>query len=334
MSSRARPNPISGERTIAKLVLPIPPHTTALKPALAMPAPMSPPIRACELEAGMPIDHVMTSQAMAPTSAPKITRGVTMSPSMMPVPIVCATCRPKKMKAMKLKNDAQITAYCGLSTRVDTIVAIELPASFMPLKKSNTRAIATSATSSGSPSAAVSIGAFRPGSDVIDHDALQLVGDIVEPIDHLLEVVVDLVSGDEGHGIGGALGLEQLLEADVVQVVGPALDLGDLLGQRADAAGLLADGAQERHRLLNQHGAFDDGVAHLLHLRRERADVEQHDGLGGLLHLVDGVVHRGDEILDVAPVERRDEGAADRGEHLARHVVGVLLAVHDGAVVA
>ena len=81
-------------------------------------------------------------------------------------------------------------------------------------------------------------------------------------------------------------------------------------------------------------GAFDDGVRHLLHLRREVALVEQHDGLGGLLHLVDGVVHRGDQILDVAAVERRDEGAPHRDQHLARDVVGVVLAVHHGLVVA
>ena len=43
---------------------------------------------------------------------------------------------------MKLKNAAQSTAYCGRSTRVDTMVAIELAASCSPLRKSNSSATA------------------------------------------------------------------------------------------------------------------------------------------------------------------------------------------------
>ena len=93
------------------------------------------------------------------------------------------------------------------------------------------------------------------------------------------------------------------------------------------------DRGEQRHRLLHQGGGGDDDVGHFLHAGGERALVEHHDGLGGLLHLVDGVVHRGDQVLDVAAVERRDEGAPDRDQHLAGDVVGVLLAIHDGLVV-
>src|SRR6516162_4328486 len=41
---------------------------------------------------------------------------------------------------MKLKNAAQATAACGLSTRVETTVATELAASWKPLRKSNASA--------------------------------------------------------------------------------------------------------------------------------------------------------------------------------------------------
>ena len=41
---------------------------------------------------------------------------------------------------MKLKKAAQSTAYCGRSTRVETMVAIELAASCRPFRKSNSRA--------------------------------------------------------------------------------------------------------------------------------------------------------------------------------------------------
>ena len=40
---------------------------------------------------------------------------------------------------MKLKNAAQATAYCGRSTRVETMVAMELAASCRPLRKSNSQ---------------------------------------------------------------------------------------------------------------------------------------------------------------------------------------------------
>ena len=43
---------------------------------------------------------------------------------------------------MKLKNAAQNTAYRAGRTLVETIVAIELAASWRPLRKSKTRAIA------------------------------------------------------------------------------------------------------------------------------------------------------------------------------------------------
>ena len=45
----------------------------------------------CELDEGIPSRLVTTCQVMAPPSAPKITRGVTMSAWTMPRPIVSAT---------------------------------------------------------------------------------------------------------------------------------------------------------------------------------------------------------------------------------------------------
>jgi hypothetical protein len=47
----------------------------------------------------------------------------------MPDPTVLATAVPKPNAAAKLKNAAQITAFPGVRTRVETMVAIELAAS-------------------------------------------------------------------------------------------------------------------------------------------------------------------------------------------------------------
>ena len=132
--------PKAGETTMPAAVLLTPSHTIALNPALARPAPTRPPTRACEDEEGMPASQVTTFQTIAPPSAPKISRSVTTCTETMPAPTVCATCRPKNRKAMKLKKAAQNTAWIGLSTRVETMVAIELAASCMPFRKSNSRA--------------------------------------------------------------------------------------------------------------------------------------------------------------------------------------------------
>jgi hypothetical protein len=85
----------------------------ATLPALAVPAPSNPPIKACELLDGMPTHQVITFHDIAPISAEKITGGLTTAGSMMPVPIVWATCSPKKRNAMKLKKAAQNTAALG-----------------------------------------------------------------------------------------------------------------------------------------------------------------------------------------------------------------------------
>src|SRR5687768_5435330 len=60
--------------------------------------------------------------------------------SMRPLEMVSETAVPKAKAATKLKNAAQMTAAVGVSTRVETIVAIELAASWNPLRKSNTSA--------------------------------------------------------------------------------------------------------------------------------------------------------------------------------------------------
>src|SRR5262245_14541981 len=274
---------------MAALVLASPPQTMALTPTLATPAPTSPPISACELLDGMPIAQVMTFQVMAPMSAPNTTRGSTMSAEMIPVPTVCATCAPKTKKAMKLKKAAQATACPGRSTRVDTMVAIELAASCSPLRKSNASATKTSAISSGTASATAST------LYVLDHDAADLVAGVVEAIDHLLQMIIDLDADEECHRIGGLIGAVELLQPGIMQLVGAAFDLGDLLADLVEPGGIGVHRGEQRHRFAHQVGGLHDGVGHLLLLRRERALVEQHDGLGGLQHLVDGIVHRRDE---------------------------------------
>ena len=109
-STIASRNPTSGDSTIATSVLVSPLQTAAESPALAMPPPTSPPIRACELEEGMPSPQVIRFQTMAPIKAAKITWVSITLGSTMPVPMVWATLSPNTRKATKLKNAAQNTA--------------------------------------------------------------------------------------------------------------------------------------------------------------------------------------------------------------------------------
>ena len=90
---------------------------------------------------------------------------------------------------------------CGRSTRVETMVAIELAASCRPFRKSNSSATPIRPTSSGRLSATASMSVPASPSDVLDDDAVDLVRDVLEPVDDLFQVVVDLVADDEGHGV-------------------------------------------------------------------------------------------------------------------------------------
>src|ERR1051325_7218076 len=172
---------------------------------------------------------------------------------MMPVPMVLATCSPNTAKATKLKNAAQNTAYCGRSTRVDRMVAIELAASCRPLRKSNSRATAIRPTRIGRLKEASTAG---PALYLLDDDAVDFVGDVIEAIGDLFEMVVDFGADDVIHGVGVAVLEEQLLQADVVQVVDAAFQLAELLGDRGEHRDVVADRLQEGHRGGDQVGGF------------------------------------------------------------------------------
>jgi hypothetical protein len=136
---------------------------------------------------------------IAPVKAPKMTAGSTIFGSMMPEPTVFATLRPKKRKAMKLKNAAHVTARRGDRTRVDTMVAIELAASCSPFRKSNSSATVISAKSRYS---GMAVSALIPAaSKVLDQNAVDAVGDILEPVNDLLQMAINLRSDNERHRV-------------------------------------------------------------------------------------------------------------------------------------
>ena len=205
--------PIAGENTMAPAVLKSPLDTSAPKPPLAIPAPASPPISACELLDGMPANAVKIFQVIAPTSAPRITCGSTTPGTMMPIPTVFATLSPKNRNAMKLKNAAQQTAYFGGKTRVETIVAIEFAASLSPFMKSNTSATTINPVRKGTRNRSVHEPIFSARSEMFDQDIADPIADVLESVDDFFQMLVHRRADNERHRIGTTVGLEDVLSA-------------------------------------------------------------------------------------------------------------------------
>src|SRR5438105_4786385 len=165
--------PMSGARTMKTPILMSPAGTSEPKPALITAAPAKPPMRACDDDVGRPQYQVIRSQKMAPARPARITHWSTMAGSTTPLPTVVATWTPKPKAATKLKKAAHTTACSGVSTRVETTVAIELAASWKPLMKSKTSATRMMKTT------AVSTGSRHLEDDPLDHvgHVLAAVGD-------------------------------------------------------------------------------------------------------------------------------------------------------------
>lgn len=66
---------------------------------------------------------------------------------------------------------------------------------------------------------------------MVDHETLNLVGDVFEAVDDLFEVAVDFAADDEVHRIGLAVRLEQRLDAGIMDIVGITFDLDEARGQ-------------------------------------------------------------------------------------------------------
>jgi len=132
---------MNGARNMKIIVLVHPDRITTWIPPFAIAAPRYPPRRACDELVGSQSSQVIIFHEIAQKSPQNMTRGVTNEILIIPLHIVFATAVPTMNTAEKLKNVAQSTASRGESTRVATIVAMELALSCIPLVKSKTNAI-------------------------------------------------------------------------------------------------------------------------------------------------------------------------------------------------
>ena len=160
-----------------------------------MPAPSRPPISACELLDGMPSHQVMTFQTIAPISAPKITAASTT----LAVDDARAD-RLRDVQAEEQEGDEveerrpDHRAAAGGSTRVETMVAIELAASCRPFRKSNSERDGDEADQEGEAERGEGQRSGPAAQTCSITMPLDLVRDVLEAVDHLLQVVVDLLA--------------------------------------------------------------------------------------------------------------------------------------------
>src|SRR5438034_548621 len=306
-------SPITGASTMKTPILISPAPMSDPNPAFATAAPAKPPINACDELVGNPQYHVIRSQTMAPTSPARIIHWSTTFDSTTPLPTVLATCTPKPKAATKLKKAAHTTACSGVSTRVETTVAIELAASWKPLMKSKSRATMTMKTTR------VSMRAGR-GSGHLEDDPFDDVRHVLAAVGDDLHRLVDLLPLDDLDGIARLV--EERGQAVTQQVVGAVLEPVDLDGVLVEAGIHVAQAADRPvHRLRR----LDDHVGHGPAGGGRLLDPIDNEALGGRLDVVEHVVQPRGEVVDVLAIDRRDEGRVQLLDDLVGDLVARVL---------
>src|SRR5512139_1736976 len=165
-----------------------------------------------------------------------------MAGSTMPLPTVEATFRWKTKIATKLNTAAKATAWWGLSTPVDTTVAMELAASCRPFMKSKASASATRNTSVPRPISRPLIGRDSRESRIGQDDALGEVRDVLAAVGDGLELLVDHLHLDDlAHVL---LLAERARDRRAQLAVGLALEPVDLVAGLDDGVGVAVLGQQ------------------------------------------------------------------------------------------
>src|SRR5262245_43682760 len=265
----------------------------------------------------------MRSHAMAPTRAPNTTTWSTTCGSIMPVPMVAATFRWNTKTAAKLKNAAHATAWCGFSTPVETMVAMELAASWKPLMKSKASATMTKNATAPRP---ITAGSITPRLGMLEDDALDDVRHVLAAVGDQLEQLVDRAQLDQLLHVGFLA--KQPRHRGAHHPVGIGLQPVDFL------AGLqyrlrVAQVREQANSCLHAVARHLADLRELLRLGGRAPDVVEHHGLGDVLDEIQDVIHPGNEQVDLVAVERRDEGLVQQRDRLVGDLVRAALGLVD-----
>src|ERR1700685_1055537 len=230
----------------------------------------------------------------------------------MPLPIVPATAVPNTNAAIKFQNAAHATARNGVSTRVDTTVAIEFAASCQPLENSKASVRKTTTIRSEK----LDMGRRSGG---LQDDALNDVGDVFTLIDSSFDDFKNLFPLDDLHRI--FLFVEELRDqraAQSIAFVFAAIDLNRELqrlfrrDERVNARRNLFGGAHQHFHEIDR--AFADCTDPIQH-KAARRGIDQ----------IDHVVQPAAKLMNIFAIERRDESLIELGQNGVRDFVAVVL---------
>src|SRR4051812_5069300 len=181
--------------------------------AVAKVAPTSPPTSAWVDEEGSPNHQVSRFQIIAPSSAQTIVALFTNCPSTNPEEIVFATATPTRAPT-RFVMAAIPMARRGLSTLVETTVAIEFAVSWKPLMYSKTSATRTTMKTS----------VMRRALGVLQHDVQNDVANVAATIRRFLQQIVELLPIDQEPGVLLAvIKLTEMLQQPFVRIAFHAL---------------------------------------------------------------------------------------------------------------
>ena len=174
-------------------VLPTPSQTIAFSPALARPAPTRPPTRAWDEDDGMPASQVTMFQTIAPISAPKISRSVTTCDRDDAGADGVGDVQAEEQEGDEVEERRPGDGVArrqhpggddggdGVGGVVQAVQEVERQRDGDQQPEGERRRSAS------------------PRSELLDQDAADAVGDILEAVDHLLQVVEDVGADDEVH---------------------------------------------------------------------------------------------------------------------------------------
>src|SRR4029453_13232539 len=248
----------------------------------------------------------------------------------MPWPIVWATAVPKIKTARKLKVAAQYTASRGVSTRVETTVAMAFAASWKPLIKSKTRAtpIRTRTRGGAARSWRIPVRLSAAGmSGGLEHDAFDKIGDIFAAIKGVFEEFVNLLPLDDVDRVRALLEKPRhALPEDGIPLVFEPIDF------HADLQHVhrILQPTQSAHSLLDLLDSFKEHCPELVRFRCHVLDIIHNDALAGGIDEIQDVIHAGDELMDLVTIERGKKSFMEGFEGAVRNIIPGMLDVFDG----
>jgi len=164
---------------------------------------------------------------------------------------------------------------------------------------------------------------------VIDHDAVDLIGHVLEGVGYAFQVPKDFARHRELQRLLPRL-LKGALQSGRVNVVGIAFEPDEPFRQLVKPSSVPAYIAQQRDSLIGRPRRFHDDRNDVLHLGAKLLDFVEVDRTGGGQHFIDGVIHRSDQRCDCTTVERREESLANGRQDVADDIVRDMFAVLDG----